>query len=230
MDDPVGKKTLDVMSHATYYNRWLFSQIVPYLKSPLVEVGSGTGNFLPMYIQSGLKTTAIDFNSEYLKIIKSNYGIDTYQFDLQKSQVPQILYKKFNSAVSLNVLEHIPNITQAMKNIFDMLAPSGTAFILVPSTPWAYNRLDKNLGHVKRYTIPQINSIAKRAGFQVIKSYYINPLGLIGWLVSGFILRNDNLRAGPVKLFDIISRPFLFLETFIHPPIGLSLITILKKP
>ncbi|MEK9200629.1 MAG: class I SAM-dependent methyltransferase, partial [Patescibacteria group bacterium] len=227
--DPVGKKTLDVMSHATYYNRWLFSQIVPYLKSPVVEVGAGTGNFLSFLVGHGFKTTAIDQHLEYLKSIQKTHSVEVYEFDLQKSILPSGLYKKFNSAISLNVLEHIPNISQAMKNIFDMLAPSGTAFILVPSTPWAYNRLDKNLGHVKRYTIPQINSIAKRAGFQVIKSYYINPLGLIGWIVSGLIMRNNNLTSGSVKLFDIISRPFLFIEKFVHPPLGLSLITILKK-
>lgn len=228
--DPVGALTLSVMSEATYYNRWLFSQIRPFLLSPVVEVGAGIGNFLPWFIESGLKVTAVDYNLKYLDQIKKVYNIDTCLFDLQQTSTPQRLYQKFDSAVSLNVLEHIPNISQAMNNIYSMLKSGGVAVILVPSFNLAYNRLDRNLGHVKRYSIPEINSIAKRSGFKIVKSYYINPLGLMGWIVSGLILRKESLSSGPVKLFDIVSRPFLALERFIHPPIGISLITILKKP
>ncbi len=227
--DPIGEQTLSVMSQASHYNYWLFSQVRPFLSSPLVEVGAGIGNFLPLFTASGLQTTAVDYNSEYLAKIKKEYDVDTCQFDLQKVSVPQVLYQKFNSAVSLNVLEHIPNISQAMKNIYSMLKPGGTAVILVPSFNLAYNKFDKGLGHVKRYSIPEINNLAKKAGFTIQKSYYINPLGLLGWIVFGLVSPKDTFSENPVKIFDYISRPFLFLERFIHPPVGISLITVLKK-
>ncbi|MBI2008200.1 class I SAM-dependent methyltransferase [Candidatus Amesbacteria bacterium] len=231
MDDPVGQRTLEVMSRAEYYNSWLYSLIHPWLKGNLAEVGAGVGNFLGLFLRDGFAVTAIDKNSVYLRQISRTYPkVTTFQLDLESPTVPIGFLNHFDTVVSLNVLEHVPNISQAIKNIYAMLKPGGTAIILVPAFNFAYSSLDKNLGHVKRYSITQINNLTAQVCFQKIKSFYINPAGLIGWFIIGKVFQRVSIPLMSVRFFDTAFRPFLWLERYIHFPIGLSLITIVQKP
>ncbi|TSC88378.1 MAG: type 12 methyltransferase [Microgenomates group bacterium Gr01-1014_16] len=229
--DPVGEQTLEIMNQAEYYNQWLYSLIRPWISGKVAEAGVGTGNFLNFFKRDNISITAIDINPSYLhQIARTHPKEDIFQFDLQSSILPARLRSKFDTVVTLNVLEHVPKISQAIKNIYAMLKPGGKAIILVPAFNFAYSSLDKNLGHVKRYSIGQINGLTRREGFQEIKSFYINPAGLIGWFIIGKILKKGSIPLMSVKFFDIAFRPILWLERRVHFPIGLSLIIIVQKP
>ena len=52
--DGIGKRTLDTLSQAEWYNRWLFSLMEPYVKGEILEVGVGIGNFTDFLIKKGL--------------------------------------------------------------------------------------------------------------------------------------------------------------------------------
>ena len=230
MDDPVGQHTLEVMSQAQHYNSWLFNMIKPWLKGSVAEVGAGVGNFVGFFLKSQLTITAIDINPTYLqRLSRTHQKVTTFQFDLESSSVPTSLLNRFDTVVSLNVLEHLPNISRALKNISAMLKPGGLAIILVPTFNFAYSPLDKNLGHVKRYSIGQIRDLTNRAGFQEIKSFYINPIGLLGWFIIGKILKRGTIPPTSVRIFDMVFRPVLWLEKYLHFPFGLSLITVVQK-
>ncbi|MDP1743768.1 MAG: class I SAM-dependent methyltransferase [Candidatus Amesbacteria bacterium] len=229
MHDAVGAKTLDIMAGAKNYNRWLFDQIRPWLASPVAEVGAGTGTFTKMISDLGLAVTAIDYNHQYLKVIEKNHlGISTLEMNLEKPW-PQALRDKFSSVIALNVIEHIANASQALANIFAMLRPSGRVIILVPAHRWAYGALDKNLGHVCRYTKIGLKNLLEQSGFKVINMRYINPLGLIGWWLTGKIFNQKQIKSSQIKLFDYLSKPILLLEKYIPMPFGLSIFCIAQK-
>jgi len=69
----------------------------------------------------------------------------------------------FDTVICLNVLEHVPDETAALTNIFDALRPGGRAIILVPRGKWLYSSLDRVLGHVKRYTSKELSAAMTRA-------------------------------------------------------------------
>lgn len=229
MNDPVGAKTLDIMSKAKNYNRWLFNQIRPWLTSPVAEVGAGTGTFTKMMSDSGLIVTAIDQNLQYLiNIKKDDPNISTLEIDMGKT-IPSGLRSRFSSVIALNVIEHITNDGQAIANIYSMLKPSGRFVMLVPAHMWAYGTLDKNLGHVRRYDSPSLIQLLKSAGFKILQKNYTNTLGLLGWLINGIIFRRSIIPESQLKIFDFIFSPFLFLEKYLPSPIGLSLLVVAQK-
>lgn len=229
MQDPFGQKTLEIMSKAKNYNRWLFTQILPWLTSPVAEVGAGTGTFSQMISSSSLSVTAIDQNQDYLSSIqKKDPKISVIKANLE---VPLLanLKNKFSSVIAINVIEHITDDLQAISNIYSILKPSGKAVILVPAHMWTFNLLDKNLGHVRRYNARSMTSLLKSAGFSIIKVRYLNALGLFGWWFNGTILRKPIIPESQLRFFDLYFPFIKFLEKFIRLPIGLSLLVIAEK-
>ena len=230
MEDLVGKKTLDIMAQAKNYNIWLFKQILPWLSSPVAEIGAGTGTFIKLLRTENLSITAIDMNLRYLtNIKKNNPGVKTIEINMEKPVSPH-LHGKFSSVIALNVIEHINDDFQAIKNIFALLRPSGYAVILVPAHKWVYGTLDKNLHHVRRYDSGSLTRLIESGGFSLVKLSHLNFLGLIGWWLNGILFRRPIIPGSQLRIFDCIFLPFLTIERHIPLPVGLSLLVVVKKP
>lgn len=230
MDDIVGSKTLEVMGEASTYNDWILDAIRPNLTGNIVELGAGIGTFSKKIADLGYSTTALDYNLEYLNKIKaSNPKVETIFFDAQAAKLPQSLKSKFDTLITLNVLEHLKDDDKAVDHIYQMLKENGQLVALVPAFKQAYSSLDKNLGHFRRYDKDSFLNLLTRHGFEIKDARYINPLGLMGWYVAGKIFGQGSLKKSQVGLFDIIVRPILFLEKHIRFPFGISLFVVAKK-
>lgn len=230
MNDIVGSKTLEVMGEASTYNDWILDTIRPNLQGNIVELGAGIGTFSKKISDLGYPTTALDYNLEYLNKIKaSNPKIETILFDAQAAKLPLSLKSKFDTLITLNVLEHLKDDDRAIDHIYQMLKANGQLVALVPAFKQVYSGLDKNLGHFRRYDKDSFVNLLTKYGFEIKDVRYINPLGLVGWFVAGKIFGQSTLKKSQVGLFDIIVRPILFLEKYIRFPFGISLFVVAKK-
>lgn len=234
--DKVGHTTLERMNQAKHYNTWLFAFIRPYIKEPILEVGCGIGTFTKEFVNFG-ETYAIDIQKLYIKqtkkhVTKAKVGVG----DIEKGKYffapmggRSARNKKFNTIVNLNVLEHIKDDEKALKNMYKLIQPKGKLVLLTPAHSFAYTNVDKNLGHYRRYTKKSLSDKFQKAGFNVIDVKYLNWFGLLGWFVTGKILRAKIIPSSNLRLFNILSRPLLFIEKFIHPPFGLSVFIVGQK-
>lgn len=213
-----GKRTLEIMSKASWYNNWLLSQIKGYLKGNILEVGAGSGNFTSKLSKYG-KVTAIDYDNIYKN---ANYGdIENGKYFFKN--------RKFDTIVCMNVLEHIKDDKKALRNIFNLLNLGGKLILLVPAHQWAFGPMDAGLGHFRRYTKSGVEKLLHYSQFTIHSSRYLNWLGLIGWFVNATILSKKLIPEGQLGIFDKIARPFLFFEKFIKPHFGLSVLVIGEK-
>ena len=69
--------------------------------------------------------------------------------------------------VLLDVLEHLANPVQVLRNAKNVLRPGGAVVLTVPAYPWLYGDWDKRLGHYRRYTADVLRGHAEAAGFRV---------------------------------------------------------------
>lgn len=228
--DPIGHQTLEIMAQADHYNKWIYSLIKPYMKGEICEVGAGIGTFSGIFCRDGFSVTAVDYYDEYLKIItQKNKKIKTFLFDMQSKSFPVALSGKFDTIVILNVLEHLSDHALAMAHLNKMLKSDGMLIILVPSFQLAFGSLDKYLGHFRRYTKKSFARLAVSNGFKIISSQYINFLGLWGWFINARLFKLKSISNFQVRIFNFISKPFLLIEKYISPPMGLSLICVAAK-
>ena len=178
--DEIGYKSLQVISHADRFNRWMFETIVPFAAGNILEIGSGIGNLSRYFLEHNYHITLSDIDPVYTNILHQQFsrfpnlqGI--MQIDLQHKNF-QLEYaslkESFNTVFYLNVLEHLRDDKLAVKNSLYLLKPGGTLIILVPAYPILYSRMDKALHHVKRYTKKSLNKLLSDNGTTIKKSFY----------------------------------------------------------
>lgn len=218
------------------YNRWLMSNFDRYFGKAILEIGSGQGA-LSKLLPSKAIVVLSDVIPEYIIGLKKVLTDPVLNLNIEK-ETPSNLLGKMDTIFSSNVFEHLKDDEAAFKNSFRLLEKDGYFLMFVPARPEIYGRLDKEMGHYRRYTKKDLRQKAKATGFTVEKIYYANLPGYFLWWGRGVLLgkllkiksgvsRTDTFFS---KIFDSLIVPFLYLEKYLHPPIGQSLVLIARKP
>lgn len=222
-------KTLESMSQATWYNRWTQNQFNKYLSGEILEVGCGIGSFSSFLLKYG-NLTVIDINEDYLKQaeqeikgkVKIGFG------DIEKN-IYFFKKKKFKTIVCINVLEHVRDDEKALKNVYKLLVVEGVLILLVPAHKLLYNLIDKSINHYRRYEKKELINLLKRYNFEILKIKKLNFLGSFGWFIAGKLFNERKVSETKIRIFNLISPPFLLLENIFEPPFGTSILIIAKK-
>jgi SAM-dependent methyltransferase len=121
----------------------------------------------------------------------------------------------YDTAICLNVIEHVKDDRAALLNIKTVMAPDGKAIVLVPQGQWNFGRLDEVLGHERRYSREQLRKLADDCGFEVREipadpeptrdpaMVQFNRIGTIAW----FLACAAGCHRGPGAASARISRP-----------------------
>jgi len=216
------------------YNDWLLSNFSLYLKGRLLEIGAGLGGLSRSLPQENLYLA--DLNSDYVNYLKNEFNAKVLLLDIEKN-ISDKYSNYFDAILSSNVFEHIKNDQQAINNSYRMLKRGGHFLLFVPACPEIYGSLDTDMGHFRRYTLREVMEKAQIAGFKIITAKYANMPGYLTWWGRGVLLGNLIKKAGksPLdnffgRIFDILITPLLYLEKYVSPPFGQSIVLIAQKP
>ena len=216
------------------FNRWIYSLIEPWLGPRVVEIGCGIGSFTELLAEQDREVYATDIEPKYLEKIKTHFSnngkVHVSQYDVSQPLPPHLPVGQADAVVCMNVVEHIEDDLAAYRNIVDLLAPGGRSIILVPAFQWLYGSIDESYRHFRRYSRQALEQVARQAGVTVERTFYVNLAGIPGWFVAGKIFKRKVLPARGLQLYHKLVPIFKFLEKVSGPPIGLSLITIGRKP
>jgi len=211
---------------------WLYEEIRPHLGCRILEVGSGHGNFIQHLLDRDL-VVATDIEPSSVELVRQKFaGCDHVQVRVHDIRDPvddELRAFRLDTVVSLNVLEHIEDDVAALSNMADMLWAGGRVILIVPAHEWLYGTMDSSIGHLRRYTKRTMAHKLERAGLAVEKQFYLNVLGVLGWLVNGRLLRQTVPPSGQLEWFNRIVPVASWVERRIRPPIGLSLVSVARK-
>jgi glycosyltransferase involved in cell wall biosynthesis len=229
--DEHGSQTLARLSRAHRFNRWMADTIRPFVGQNVLEIGAGIGNLTQTLIPRQ-SYCATDINPLYLKTIanlRSNkpYLRSAYLDveDIAQFKTPE---KPFDTVICLNVIEHVEDDRKAFSNIHSLLAPNGTAIVLVPQGKWLYGSFDEMLGHKRRYTRDELKQVAEASGFQVKTIISFNRVGVVAWFLNAKLLRRKSFGLFQVLMLNWLTPIFRLLDRFLPWP-PLSYIAILQK-
>ncbi len=220
---------LENLKLANQYNAWIFSQILPYLGKEVLEVGCGNGNFTALLAQKCPRVMAVDLNEEYVKAAKSRLkkhpGVEVLVADATEIQWE----RSFDLVIMLDVLEHIEDDVQMLRQLKDCLKPGGKLVVKVPALEWLYSPMDKAIGHYRRYNKKTLNQTFRKADFSTPLIWYFNLVGILGWWLNGKVLGCTTPPSEQVGFFNKIVPLLSTIEAKIKPPIGLSLFVVATK-
>lgn len=231
-----GHENLELMSESHRFNDWMYKEILPSLYGDVLEIGSGIGTFSEKLITDfpNSNLTFTDISPMYVELLKkkfsSNRNIEVFRLDLnERIDYERIGYKKFDSILAVNVLEHVENDELAFSQLYDMLKERGTLVVLVPCHKFLYNIIDKNIGHYRRYTKNELEYKVIKTGFIIDKTFYFNSVGMIGWYLNGNLLKNPKVSGTGVKILDTVVPVLKHTERIFGKRIGLSILCYAKK-
>ena len=230
VDDASGGEILERLNRAPRFTKWMADVIRPYVGDHVVEVGAGIGN-MSVHLMPRREYWATDVNPHYLDHLEKLRAGRPYMHvrktdGSNAGSFPRA--RKIDTVVCLNVVEHIPDDLEILRNIRNVLDEGGRAIILVPCGPQLYGSLDRVLGHRRRYTREQLANVAERSGFRVEKILKFNRAGVPAWWLNGRILRRETFGLWQIRALNILTPLFRAVDAWIPLP-PLSLIALLRK-
>jgi hypothetical protein len=99
--------------------------------------------------------------------------------------------------------------------------------IFVPAVQAVYGPLDAELGHHRRYWKHALRQAFERAGMEIVRMRYSNPIGLLGWAYNSWVSKSLAHSPNQIWLFETFIAPWaLPLERVLPTPVGLSLVAV----
>lgn len=229
-----GGADLESMGFADRYHRHIIKQFAPYLGQRIVEVGAGDGTVSRLIAErSPDRITAVEPSAKmYRRLVETakRYPLIKPQRGFLADQADR-LGGTADSFVYVNVFEHIEDDQAEMKSVYQLLPPGGHLCIFVPAMPSLYSEFDRSIDHFRRYTKPELEEKCRQAGFSIVKSRYLDWLGVLPWWIRFRLLKSKTMSPGAVKLYDRIGVPIMkATESLIAPPRGKNVLLVAEKP
>lgn len=229
--DEYGSNILvDVMA-VRQFSRWLCDTIRPFVGARVLELGAGIGN-LSAHLLPRDRYTVSDLNPHYLRYLR-NFAeakpyMDVCRVDLSRTDDFATLQQQYDTVIAINLLEHMADEGNALRNIRAALMPGGRALILVPQNPRLYGSLDAVLGHHRRYTPEQLRAALVAHGFTVEQLFDFNRITTPGWWLNGQVLQRRHFGRVQLRIVDHLAWLFRLLEPVL-PWHGASLIAVAQR-
>jgi len=203
----------------------------PYIGNRVLELGAGIATLTNQFIPRDLYVAA-DVNPNYLHYLRS-YSVGKPYFRVMRIDASKLgavdgLQDLFDTIIMVNVLAHVPDGSQALRNLCSALQPGGRVIIVVPQHPALFGTLDEALEHRERYVADGLQHTLEGAGLYVEKVFDFNRAAVPGWWLNGKLLRRTKFSRLQLKVFDTIV-PLVRRMDRLLPWGGLSLIAIAVK-
>ena len=100
-------------------------------KSRVLEIGCGNGSMTGYLKSLGVNIVGIDMNKEYIKNAKKRFGEEN--FKLMKGEDLEFEDNTFDIVLSFDLLEHIPDIVEHLKEVKRVLKEDGEYLFQTPN-------------------------------------------------------------------------------------------------
>jgi len=224
-----GKEELENSLSMPRYNGHIAGLFSQYIKNDdrVLDYGAGIG-------------VITDIVRDNTKVLPICFEIDAAQKEWLQSKGYKVhsaisslkTEKPFQVIFSSNVLEHIPDDVEALKNIYSLLDQNGVFVTWVPAFECIWTKMDDRVGHLRRYKKSTLTGKLTQAGFIVEHAYYQDSLGFfLSWLFKFIGNSEGQASKGSLKLFDTCIFPLSkILDHGLRYFLGKNVVAIARKP
>jgi SAM-dependent methyltransferase len=203
---------------------------------PVIDIGTGTGSNLRMLRDIGFTDVrGVDPSDDAIR-----YCVAKGLAPVERGSILSVPMADASQKLVLatDVIEHVDEDTQALRELTRILAPDGFALITVPTFPSLWGLQDRRAQHKRRYRLGPLLSLMREAGLTPLRSYYFNYLLFVPIWVARQIIRimridleSENEINSPVinRLLTAIFRFDCATAPVIHPPFGVSALVLAKR-
>lgn len=231
--------------HRLEENHWWFQGKKSLVRSALettavpdghyLDVGCGTGMFMR---ELGRERFACGLDLSPLAL---SYCRDDGLQNLVNASCDSIPFadNTFSLISLLDIVEHTPDDSSVMKEVYRICKPGGLVLITVPAVMTLWSSHDEAHHHKRRYTRQQLASLCQASGFSLLRLTYTNFFIFLPVLLRRTIFRKlfaregSDLKAAPPWLNRFLRWLYEIESACVKHadfPCGVSLLMMLQKP
>ena len=228
MIDEYPEIALERFDKANFWILYIVFKIRKFLKDDMLEVGAGCGSFTKAYMKNFQSITLTDADAGSYNLLKKNF-INEKKITVLSSLIKDI-NKKFNTILYFNVLEHVKEDKLEIRNALEKLNNGGHLIILVPAHQKIYSKLDKAVGHYKRYDINFFKE-NKFENSEIVKLHFLDFFGYSLYHLNKIFFKDETYPT-ELKIFiwDKIFTPLTTIADFLTGyKFGKNILCIYKK-
>lgn len=154
----------------------------------------------------------------------------------------------FDLVTIFNVLYHswMPSEDAVLGEVFRVLRPGGLLLLTEPALPWLEREMDELTMGRRRYRLPEIEALCRKARFEVLLDSYFTSFGVPALLAIKFIarlfrrnramLKNDAADMKPLPslsnlaLFQLARIESRLIVAGMRMPFGVTLVCLARRP
>ncbi len=218
------------LQKANNHRAALVREFSPFLKGRVIEVGAGIGQLTEdlSAVPTVRELVSVEPEPTFCETFRRLHpGLCVVQGTVDVLPTDSA----WDAVVSVNVLEHIyEDDTELARWRQKLAARGGHLCLFVPARPEIYAPIDRDFGHHRRYTRPQLRSKLEGAGFSIIRLNYFNWVGYFAWWFNFRSLKKRHFDVGAVAFFDRAIFPVVHAleRNIVRPPFGQSLLAIAR--
>jgi SAM-dependent methyltransferase len=140
-----------------------------------MDIGGGNGAVALALQRAGLPVIVVEPSEAAAQIARMR-GLSVICGTFSSLAIPDA---EISATGLFDVLEHVGNEVELLRDIQKALTASGVLYITVPALPCLWSYEDKYVGHFRRYTVHRMRRVLSLAGFNVaFATYLFSPLVL----------------------------------------------------
>lgn len=223
---------LELFAAAKNWKNYIRTILRQYIKGTVLEVGAGIGSNTQLLHHHRLSQwLCLEPDPRLFKtlayVIQSN-GIghcSAYNGTIDCLNTNQL----FDSILYIDVLEHIRDDHQELRNVSRHLNVQGNLIILAPAYQWLFTPFDAAIGHYRRYDKKMLRNILPD-NIRVVKLSYLDCAGLLASLANKLLLKQSYPTLKQVKIWDTFLVPLSkLLDPVLGYTFGKSILLVGKK-
>ena len=220
--------------------RSVLERVIDDLRLPararILDAGCGSGRNMVEFARHGI-VTGIELSETSVCLARKREVGDVVEGSVLDMPFDA---DAFDVAASLDVIEHLEDDLQALRELRRVVAPGGALLVTVPAYQWLWSGHDEINHHHRRYTRRSLQRIGEQAGWQQVRTTYFNslllPAAILLRVLDRFSRRTTesslDLWIPPEPLNWLLQRPLALEAALIgrggRIPAGLSLLAVFR--
>ena len=200
----------------------------------ILDVGCGTGANLEMLAEFGA-AEGVDVSEDALAFCRAR-GLTKVRLGAAE----RLPYedRSFDLVTALDVVEHLDDDAAGLAEMRRVLRPDGRALLFVPAFMWLWGVQDDVSHHRRRYTLPQLKTRVRAAGFEVERATYANVTFFAPILAGRLLMRATGARPASENNINVSALNGLlghifgaerFWLRYLNLPFGVSAVCVARR-
>jgi 2-polyprenyl-3-methyl-5-hydroxy-6-metoxy-1,4-benzoquinol methylase len=212
---------LETFRYAENWKQRFGAVLRPYVKGDVLEVGAGIGETTGyLFSDSVTSWVSLEPDEEMAKEAEAKYrelGLAPQPETLAQSLEEAGRSEGFDTAVYIDVLEHIEDDRGELERAAKALRGGGHLVVLSPAFQVLYSPFDERIGHYRRYTRKSLEAVGAGMNLELVESRYLDALGAMLSLGNRLLTRSPEPTLKQILFWD---RRVLPMSRFIDPMLG----------